>query len=51
MKAQDVMSREIVTASPDETIFHAVRLMLQKKFSGLPVVDSAGALVGTTNSY
>ena len=46
MKAQDVMSRDVVTVTPDETILHAVRLMLQRKFSGLPVVDAAGALVG-----
>jgi CBS-domain-containing membrane protein len=46
MKAQDVMSRDVVTVSPDETILHAARLMLQRKFSGLPVVDAAGTLVG-----
>jgi CBS domain-containing protein len=46
MKAQDVMSRDVVTVSPDETVLCAARLMLQKKFSGLPVVDATGALVG-----
>jgi CBS domain-containing protein len=46
MKAQDVMSRDVVTVTPNATILHAVRLMLQRKFSGLPVVDAAGAIVG-----
>jgi CBS domain-containing protein len=46
MRVQDVMSRDVVTVSPDETILHAARLMLQRKFSGLPVVDAAGTLVG-----
>jgi CBS domain-containing protein len=46
MKATDIMSREVVTVSPDDTVLHAARLMLQKRFSGLPVVDAAGALVG-----
>jgi CBS domain-containing protein len=46
MKAQDVMSRDVVTVRPDETILHAARLMLQRRFSGLPVVDSDGVLVG-----
>ena len=46
MQAQDVMSRDVVTVTPDATILHAARLMLQRKFSGLPVVDAAGALVG-----
>ena len=46
MNARDVMSPDVVTVSPDETILHAARIMLQRKFSGLPVVDAAGALVG-----
>ena len=46
MKAQDVMSREVVTVTPDSTILHAARLMLQRKFSGLPVVDANDTLVG-----
>lgn len=46
MKAQDIMSRDVVTVEPDATILHAARLMLQRKFSGLPVVDAAGRLVG-----
>jgi len=46
MKAQDVMSRDVVTVPPDATILHAARLMLQRKFSGLPVVDASGTLVG-----
>ena len=46
MKARDVMSPDVVAVSPDETILHAARIMLQRKFSGLPVVDAAGALVG-----
>ena len=46
MQVQDVMSRDVVTVRPDATILHAARLMLQRKFSGLPVVDAAGALVG-----
>ena len=46
MKAQDVMSRNVVTVTPDATVLHAARLMLQRRFSGLPVVDPTGALVG-----
>jgi len=46
MQAKDVMSRDVVTVSPDEPILHAARLMLQWKFSGLPVVDASGTLVG-----
>jgi len=31
---------------PDASITDAIRLMLERKFSGLPVMDARGALVG-----
>lgn len=46
MKARDVMTRKVVTISPDATILEAARLMLQNKISGLPVVDASQKLVG-----
>lgn len=46
MRAVDVMTVDPVSISPDDSIVEAIRLMLQRKFSGLPVVDSTGALVG-----
>ena len=46
MRASDVMSRDVVTVKPDDTVLHAVRLMLQGRISGLPVVNDAGDLVG-----
>src|SRR5215469_1290444 len=46
MRAVDVMTVDPVSISPDDSIVEAIRVMLQRKFSGLPVVDSTGALVG-----
>jgi CBS domain-containing protein len=46
MKAVDVMTREIVSISPDASVMEAVRLMLQHKISGLPVIDASGNLRG-----
>ena len=46
MRAADIMTMDPVCISPDASIAEAIRVMLQRKFSGLPVVDSAGALVG-----
>ena len=46
MKAKDVMTRSVVSVEPSATVLHAVRLMLQKRISGLPVVDTSGRLVG-----
>jgi CBS domain-containing protein len=46
MKAKDVMTPDVFTVNPDTSVLEAIRLMLQRKISGLPVVDHAGALVG-----
>ena len=46
MKAVDVMTREVVSVAPDASVMEAVRLMLQHKVSGLPVIDAAGRLQG-----
>ena len=46
MRAADVMTLEPVSISPDASILEAIRVMLQRKFSGLPVVESNGSLVG-----
>jgi CBS domain-containing protein len=40
------MTRSVTTVTPDTTILEAANIMLQRHISGLPVVDSAGALVG-----
>ena len=46
MKVSDVMTREVVSIAPDASVIEAVRLMLQHKISGLPVIDAAGNLQG-----
>lgn len=46
MKAQDVMTREVISIDPDSTVLQAARLMLQHHISGLPVIDKHGDLVG-----
>jgi CBS domain-containing protein len=46
MKAEDVMTRDVIAIAPDATVLQAARLMLQHHISGLPVVDKSGKLVG-----
>jgi CBS domain-containing protein len=46
MQAREIMTLEVVSVSPDASIVEAVRLMLQNRISGLPVVDRQGMLVG-----
>jgi CBS domain-containing protein len=46
MKAHDVMTWGVISVEPEASVTRAVRLMLQHKISGLPVVDAKGSLVG-----
>jgi CBS domain-containing protein len=46
MKAKDVMTSPVVSIEPDASIWQAVRIMLQRHISGLPVIDQKGDLVG-----
>jgi CBS domain-containing protein len=46
MKAMDIMTRQVVSIGPDAPILEAVRLMLQHRISGLPVIDASGRLAG-----
>jgi CBS domain-containing protein len=46
MKAADIMTPNPVTVRPQSSITEAIRLMLQRRFSGLPVTDDNGVLVG-----
>ena len=39
MKVRDVMTSPVVSIEPDSTVLEAVRIMLQRHISGLPVVD------------
>ncbi|HTT48844.1 MAG TPA: CBS domain-containing protein [Pseudolabrys sp.] len=49
MKAEDVMTREVISIDPDSTVLQAARLMLQHHISGLPVIDKDGNLVGVVS--
>jgi CBS-domain-containing membrane protein len=46
MRAHQIMTRSVITVTPDDTILAAAKLMLDRHVSGLPVVDTAGRLVG-----
>ena len=46
MRVRDIMSTRVVSVAPDAGVLEAIRLMLQKHISGLPVIDASGALVG-----
>ena len=46
IKAKDIMTKEIITVTPETDITQAANLLLEKRINGLPVVNEAGELVG-----
>lgn len=44
--AKDIMTKNPVTISPAATVTQAVKILLEKHFNGLPVVNESGNLVG-----
>ncbi len=44
--ARDIMAQNLVTLSPDLEVFDAIDVLLKKRISGAPVVDSDGTFVG-----
>src|SRR5262245_10327460 len=46
MKAQDIMTREVATVTPETSVREIAALMMEKNISGAPVVRDDGAIVG-----
>jgi acetoin utilization protein AcuB len=46
LKVAGVMSKSVVTVRESEPVINAARIMLEKKVSGLPVLDDKSNLVG-----
>lgn len=46
LTVERIMTRKLVTITPDESIIKAAETMLEHKISGLPVVNSVGKVVG-----
>ncbi len=44
--ARDIMTTSVITFSPEQPIFSAIRQLLTKQISGAPVVDTRGEVVG-----
>ncbi len=46
LKVKEVMTKKPMTISPNHTVEKAAMIMLEKKISGLPILNEKGALVG-----
>ncbi len=46
MRAQDIMTRQLTTVEPRQSLVRAARIMLEHKYGCLPVCEQDGTLVG-----
>lgn len=46
LKVKDIMTKELITISPETEIIQATKLLLENHINGIPVTDKTGKLVG-----
>jgi len=51
LKVKDIMSRNVFTIGPEETVEKAAVKMLEHRISGLPVVNDKGKVIGVITQW
>ena len=46
LKAKDVMTKDVISISPEATLSDAIELLVAKEISGMPVVDAEEKMIG-----
>lgn len=46
MLVKDIMTKDVITVSPDSMLRDAGRILREKRISGIPVVETSGRIVG-----
>lgn len=46
LEARDVMTKEVITIGPEVTLAEAIKVLIEHKISGMPVVNASGEMVG-----
>ena len=46
LKVKDIMTKDVISVSPEMEITTAAKILLEKRINGLPVIDASGRLVG-----
>lgn len=49
--AKDIMSKDVVTVKAEATVEKLARLLIEHKFSGVPVVDDENRLIGIVTEH
>ncbi len=50
-QAKDIMKSDVISVLPEDTVDHAISLLVDNQVSGLPVVDADGSLVGVITEF
>lgn len=50
-KARDIMAMDVLSLSEDSTIEDALKMLVNKNITGLPVTDANGRMVGVLSEY
>ncbi|MDW7672042.1 MAG: CBS domain-containing protein [Bacillota bacterium] len=45
-RAKDIMTRDVITVTKDQTVNQVIEILMDKNISGLPVVDEDGKVIG-----
>ncbi|MDB5059437.1 MAG: domain containing rane protein [Chloroflexi bacterium] len=51
LTAQDVMTRHVITVSPDTKVEDAATQLARHRITGLPVLDAAGSVIGMISDF
>src|SRR3989344_8255771 len=51
MLARDLMTREVTTVRPDDSILKVAQIIFENNWDGLPVVDTDSTLLGIITQY
>lgn len=49
--AKDIMTTELILANPGMTIEDAIKMLVNNRITGMPVVDEARRIVGVVSEY
>src|SRR3989338_2257023 len=49
--AKDIMTKEVVSVFPETSLLEAAKILYNNRFTGMPVIDQNGILVGIITEY
>jgi CBS domain-containing protein len=50
-RARDIMTAELITVRPEATVEETLRMLVNNRITGLPVVSDGGKMIGVISEY